>query len=111
MKGLNKKIPKLLISLSEKIYPSFEEIDGRPYINLDRLSAPEIGLLLLYFKYPHRIERQALIDAIKRHGHKKNVAEVATHRLKSLVDDEGGAWKLRGLGRQKAEAFLNGKDI
>lgn len=104
-------ISELVESLSEKIYPSFEEIDGRPYINLDRLSAPEIGLLLLYFKYPHRIERQALIDAIKRHGPKKNAAEVATHRLKSLVDDDSRAWKLRGLGRQKAEAFLNGKNI
>lgn len=104
-------ISALVESLSEKIYPLFEEIDGRPYINLDHLSASEIGLLLLYFKYPHRIERQKLIDAIKRHGPKKNAAEVATHRLKSLVDDKGGAWKLRGLGRQKAEAFLNVKDV
>lgn len=104
-------ISTLIESLSEKIYPSFEEIDGRPYINLDRLSAPEIGLLLLYFKYPNRIDRQALIDAIRRHGPKKNVADVAVHRLKSLVDDDSGAWKLRGLGRQKAETFLNEKNI
>jgi len=48
-----------------------------------------------------------LIDAIKRHGPKKNAAEVAPHRLKSLVDDESEAWKLHRLGRQKAEAFLN----
>ncbi|MEK7621621.1 MAG: hypothetical protein AAB415_00400 [Patescibacteria group bacterium] len=102
-------ISALIESLSEKIYPSFEEIDGRPYINFDRLSAPEIGLLLLYFKYPHRIERQVLVDAIKRHGPKKNAAEVAAHRLKSLVDDDNGVWKLRGLGRQKAETFLNGR--
>lgn len=104
-------ISALIESLSEKIYPSFEEIDGRPYINLDRLSAPEIGLLLLYFKYPNRIDRQALIDAIRRHGPKKNAADVAVHRLKSLVDDDSGAWKLRGLGRQKAETFLNEKNI
>lgn len=104
-------VSELVKALSEKIYPSFEEIDGRPYINLDHLSAPEIGLLLLYFKYPHRIERHVLVDVIKRHGPKKNAAEVAVHRLKSLVDDDEGAWKLRGLGRQKAEMFLNGKYI
>lgn len=100
-------ISVLVESLSEKIYPSFEEIDGRPYVNLDRLSAPEVGLLLLYFKYPNRIGRQDLIGAIRKHGPKRSAAEVAAHRLKSLVDDDNGAWKLRGLGRQKAETLLD----
>jgi len=98
----------LVESLSEKTYPSFEEIDGRTYVNLDRtkISAREIGLLLLYFNYPRRIEKQKLIDAIKRHGVKKHAAEVAVDRIKYLVDDQDGAWKLRGLGRQQAESLL-----
>lgn len=100
-------VSSLVESLSKKIYPIFEEIGGRPYINLDNLSALEIGLLLLYFQYPRRIKRQDLIDAIKRHGPKKNSAEVATHRLKNFVDDDNGMWKLRGIGLQKAEAFLS----
>lgn len=100
-------VSALVESLSEKIYPSFEEIDGRPYVNLDRLSAREVGLLLLYFKYPHRLGRQELIDAIKRHGHKKKSSEVAADRLKSSVDDDNGFWKLRGIGRQSAEQLLN----
>ncbi len=99
-------ISALVESLSEKIYPYSEEIDGRPYVNLNSISAIKVGLLLLYFKYPHRIERQKLVDAIQRHGYKKNAAEIAVHRLKNLIDDDKGEWKLRGLGRQKAEALL-----
>lgn len=99
-------ISVLVASLSEKIYPFFEQIDGRSYINFDHLSAHEVGLLLLYFRYPHRIERLALVDAIRRHGPKKSAAEAAVKRLRKLIDDDNGTWKLRGLGRQKAEQRL-----
>lgn len=99
-------ISALVTSLSEKIYPFSEEIDGRPYINLEGISAIKVGLLLLYFKYPHRIERQKLIEAIQRHGFKRNASEMAVHRLKNLIDDDSGKWQLRNIGRQKAEVLL-----
>lgn len=96
----------IIESFTQKIYPIFEEIDGRPYVNLNKASAPDIALLLLYFKYPHRINRQDLVEAVARHGHKKKAAEMAVHRLKNLVDDKDGSWQLRGLGREKAEQRL-----
>lgn len=99
-------ISALVESLSEKICPFSEEIDGRPYVNLDGISATKVGLLLLCFKYPYRIERQKLVEAIQRHGFKKNASEIAVHRLKNLVDDDVGEWQLRNIGRQKAETLL-----
>lgn len=96
----------MIESVTQKIYPIFEEIDGRPYVNLDKASAPDVALLLLYFEYPHRINRKDLVEAVARHGHKKKTAEMAVHRLKNLVDDKDGSWQLRGLGREKAEQRL-----
>lgn len=93
-------------SVIQRIYPLFEDIDGRPYVNLKRLSAKEIGLLLLYYKYPLRVLRKDLIDYVCRHGPRKQTAEVAVHRLKYCVDDDNGSLKLRGLGRQDAESVL-----
>lgn len=96
----------MIESVTQKIYPLFEEIDGRPYVNLDKASAPNVALLLLYFKYPHRIKRSDLVDAVVRHGHKRKSAEMAVHRLKNVVDDKDDALQLRGLGREKAEQLL-----
>jgi hypothetical protein len=50
----------LIDGLTNKIYPYFEEIDGRSYVNLNKLSAADTALLLLYASYPKRIGRQAL---------------------------------------------------
>lgn len=96
----------LIDELTNKIYPYFENIDGRSYVNIDKLSGADIALLLLYSSYPKRINRQALIDLVKRHGVAKNTANVAVHRLKNVVDDHNGEWKLRGLGRERAESLL-----
>jgi hypothetical protein len=67
-------------------------------------------LLIQHFSARHveakRIARQELIDMVKRHGAKSNAANVAVHRLKNVIDDDNGEWKLRGLGREKAEALL-----
>ncbi len=92
--------------LTNKIYPFFEDIDGRKYVNIDRVGAPDVALLLLYAVYPKRISRQVLIDSIKRHGPKAAAANMAVHRLKKLVDEDNGQLKLRGLGRQKAEDLM-----
>lgn len=94
--------------LTTKSYPYLEDIDGRRYINVKGVNPREIGLLLLYSAYPKRIGRQDLVDQVVRHGAKKAAATTAVHRLKNVVDEDGEAWKLRGLGRQEAEALLAG---
>ncbi len=98
----------LVEALMEKKYPDFEEIDDRIYVNKEKLSAQQIGLLLLNYKYPKRISRQELINMIKCHSFSKNTASVAVTRLHKLVDDDGdGNLKLRGLGRRKAELIIS----
>ena len=99
----------LIEGLTNKIYPFFEEIDGRAYVNIEGLNAGEYALLLLYRAYPKRIKRQDLVDSVKAHmksGKKKSTANTAVHRLKDVVDEQEGTWKLRGTGRQKAEELL-----
>lgn len=90
-------------SLMEKRYPDIEDIDGRLYVNIDGLSAPDIALLLLDRKYPGRFGRDDLLQALLRHdGIKKSNAQVAMTRIKKYIDDDGnGNLKLRANGRQR----------
>ncbi|MFH1066527.1 MAG: hypothetical protein V1746_01295 [bacterium] len=97
---------RLIEELTTRKYPFFEEIDGRSYVNIDNLSAPDYALLLLYHKYPKRINRQELINLVIKNGATKNAASVAVSRLK-CVDDDNDKLKLRGIGRTKAEALLS----
>lgn len=96
---------KLIKELATKTYPYFEEIGGRPYVNLDGKPG-EIALLILYSIYPDRLRRQELVDLVIRHGIGKSAATSAVHRLKKVVDDNDGEWMLRGKGREQAEALL-----
>lgn len=93
----------LMDELTTKTYPFSEVIDGRRYIEVKGLKPGEIALLLLDSAYPKRINRQELVDQVVRHGVTRSAANTAVHRLKSLVDDNGGEWKIRGLGRQEAD--------
>ena len=95
-----------ITAMTNKKYRFFEEIDGRSYVNIDNLGAPDYALLLLYCAYPKRVTRQSLIDLIIRHGVTKNAASIAVSRLK-CVDDDNDQLKLRGIGRAKAEALLS----
>jgi hypothetical protein len=96
----------LIDELTNKTYPYFEEIDGRPYVNIKGLRPGEVALLLLYSLYPKRVNRQKLVDVVTKHRVSNSAANTAVHRLKHLVDDDNGAWKLRGIGRQEADALL-----
>jgi hypothetical protein len=96
----------LIAGLTKRKYPYFEEIDGRHYVNIKKLKPGEVALLLLYQLYPARISRTDLADLVKRHGHSLSAATTAIHRLKNVVDDEGGSWKLRVVGRGDAETLL-----
>jgi hypothetical protein len=96
----------MIAELTDKTYPYFEDIDGRPYVNIKGLKAGEIALLLLYRTFPRRISRTELALQVARHGPSKGAAETAVHRLKKVVDDSSGLWVLRGLGRTQADALL-----
>lgn len=104
--GDTKGAAKLIDEITVKIYPHFEDIDGRTYVNVDGLGAPDIALLLLYSAYPARLDRKELIASIARHGPKETAASMAVHRLRTFVDDSGGRLKLRANGRQKAEQLI-----
>jgi hypothetical protein len=97
---------ELTKELATKTYPYFEEISGRPYVNLDA-NPGEVALLILYSIYPRRLRRQELVSLVKRHGASQSAATTAVHRIKHLVDDDDGEWLLRGKGREQAEALLS----
>ena len=96
----------LIEELTDKLYPLFEHIDGRTYVSTSKLKPGQLALLLLYDAYPKRLKRQNLVLAVQRHGTKASTAQVAVHRLKDMVDDRDGEWKLRGTGREAAEEIL-----
>jgi len=98
---------KLIDSISSKVYPLFEDINGRTYLNINGLEPGNIGLLILYFIYPKRISRKNLIEQVIRHGVKPNTANVAIHRLKAFVDENDEGWKLRLTGKIKAEEIIS----
>src|SRR5207247_11304189 len=75
----------LIEELTNKVLPYFEEIDGRTYVNVTKLGAPDLALLLLYKAYPNRIDRQELVRAVARHGLKVGAAQMAVHRLRHQV--------------------------
>jgi len=93
-------------SLMEKRYPDIEEIDGRVYVNRDKLSANEVALIILERKHPARVNRTELLKTLLRHSFTKNGAQVALTRIKKYIDDDGlGNIMLRAHGRQKAASI------
>ncbi len=96
----------LIEEVTRKVYPYFEDIDGRAYVNVSNLSAPDYALLLLYSVYPKRMTRRELTEAVVRHGATEAAAVMAISRMRALFDDDEGDLKLRGVGRQKAEELL-----
>lgn len=106
-KGTDPENAKAVIqSVTKRIYPHFEEIDGRPYINIKNLDGLSIAILILYYKYPTRILRRDLVEFVERHGFKINTAKTSVHRAMSFVDDDNSSLKLRGTGIQRAEEIL-----
>lgn len=95
--------------LMEKKHPIIENIDGRIYVNRKGLVSKDIALLILYSVYPKRMNREELSESVERHGNdsKKNIS-VSITRIKDLIDDDGNNnWKLREIGREKAERILS----
>jgi hypothetical protein len=98
---------EIIQSLTKRIYPHFEEIDGRPYINIPNLDGLSVALLILYYKYPTRILRRDLVEFVERHGFKNNTAKTSVHRSMGFVDEQNSKLKLRGNGLQKCEEILS----
>lgn len=106
-RGTDPESAKAVIqSVTKRIYPLFEEIDGRPYINIKNLDGLSVAILILYYRYPSRIIRRDLVEFVERHGFKNTTARTSVHRAMSFVDDQNGGLKLRGTGIQKAEEIL-----
>lgn len=102
-----KEAQELVEALTKKVYPYFEEIDGRFYVNIQGLSAKETALLILYGRYPSRTDKNYLYEMVERHGFSSKNAKVAFSRVKNLCDIDGNGIKLRSIGIQKAEQVLN----
>lgn len=97
---------KLIAELTDKRFPAFEEIEGRSYVNFEKLKAGQVALLIMYFLYPRRIERAQLIEAVVRHNVDRSAARSGVDRLRDIVDFADNSMQLRGIGREKAELLL-----
>lgn len=100
---------KIVDSIIERHFPFFEEIDGRIYINhAKHSSAPQCALLILFKKYPRRMSKRGLLDAVTRHGYKKSALKFG--RLSPFVDtDEDENISIRAEGRRQVDEILQKK--
>lgn len=98
---------EIVDSVIERRYPIFEEIDGRIYIDNEKYkSAPQCALMILYKKYPNRMSKNELVEAVVRHNYKKTAMKL--ERLSPYIDiDRDGGILLRSNGRQKVDEMLS----
>jgi len=97
----------LVESLVEKKYPVVEEVEGRIYLHAKKKSAVDVGLVILARRYPRRVSRDDLTEAIKRNGFTLANAKVATGRVAKFVDDDGtGQLRLLAPGLKNAEEII-----
>ena len=97
----------LVESLVERKYPVVEEVDGRIYLHAKKKSAVDVGLVILARRYPRRVSRVDLVEAIRRNGFKLANAKVASGRIAKFVDDDGmGRLRLLAPGLKRAEAII-----
>lgn len=97
---------KIVESVIERRYPIFEEIEGRIYVdNGKHKSALQCALMILYKKFPERMNRDELAEAVKRHRYGKSALKF--ERLAPFIDsDNSGSMLLRATGRKKVEQIL-----
>jgi hypothetical protein len=97
----------LVDSVTQRRYPIFEEIDGRIYVHSDKYETPlECAILILYARYPQRIDIGELSDSLERHGFE--MQGFRWDNLDRYIDiDESECVLLRATGRQRAEKLLS----
>lgn len=101
------RVRELLAGLSRRRYPMMEEVDGRVYFHIPRLSARQVAVLTLWHRYPRRASPAELIDTIRRHGFSQENARKAIARLEGVVDeDQSGAMRLLLPGLAEAETLM-----
>lgn len=97
----------LVDKVTQRRYPTFEEIEDRIYVHSDKYETSlECAILILYASYPQRIEIGRLSEMLERHGF-----EMRGFRWDNLdryidIDEESGVL-LRSEGRQRAEKLLS----
>lgn len=97
---------KLIAGITNRVYPIFEKIGERTYVNAGKIGAPSVAILLAYEAYPEPITKKDLEAAVIRHGFTQSVANKAINRNKDLFDNLGGNLTLRAAGRARAEEML-----
>jgi len=104
-------VATVLSGLSQRRYPQVEEVDGRVYFHLKKISARKVALLSLWHRHPRRIPKADLIAAIERHHFSADNARLAVKRLAKVVDeDHTGAFRLLQPGLAEAESLI-GTDL
>jgi hypothetical protein len=97
----------LVESLVEKKYPVVENVEGRIYLHAKTKSAVDVGLVILARRYPRRVSRDNLIEAIKRNGFTLANAKVAASRVAKIADNDGtGQLRLLAPGLKRAEEII-----
>lgn len=97
----------LVSALMQRRYPFIEVVDGRVYFHVPGASARHIALLTLWHRHPHRVSKQELVAAVKRHRFTTNNANVAVTRLGRTVDDDGnGQLRLLAPGMREADSLI-----
>ena len=106
-KGRNLSEAKRVVeSIMRRHYPFIEEIDGRIYVDIGH-SAREKALVILWYKYPNRVSKAELINALIRHEYNLANAGVAVTRITGCIDDDGeGNVRLRNRGLKEAEELI-----
>lgn len=97
---------EIVKSVTERRYPIFEEIEERIYVDgRKHKSALQCALMVLYKKFPERMNRKELVEAVKRHRYGKTALKF--ERLTPFIDsDNNGKILLRATGRRKVEQIL-----
>jgi hypothetical protein len=104
------RVQELVGGLLQKRYPFVEEVDGRIYVSIKRLSARDIARIVLWYVYPRRLEKKQLIETLRRHRMSLANANMAVARLTGVVDDDGrGRLRLLRVGLQEVESLVKGK--
>jgi hypothetical protein len=104
------EIQGIVESLTQRKYPSIENVDGRMYFHYQGLSAPDVGALALAQVFPKRIPASEVLQTIVRHHFTSRNASTALGRIKHLYDDDGtGGLKALGTCLRKAEAIKRSK--
>ena len=105
-----KQAKNLVDALMRRKYPIIEEVEGRMYFHLKKKTAPDVALLALARRYPKRIEKQELIETVKRNGFTVPNAGMAVKNITRFVDNDGNdQLRLLATGLRKAEQIMKEK--